>query len=550
VTFPGLLLGTVAVLAVAAASALALRVRRLERSLRAAEDSGAAEAAGDLAAREALDRTRHQLAEAQRIAHLGSWEYVAATRSTVWSDEEKRIYGLDPSDPSPDYEDMLRNFIHHEDAAELDRLFRSAFEQGVAFANENRIVRPDGSVRWIANQAQPYFDEQGALVRYIGTTLDITLRKQADALQERLRGALTVAVEEWRRTFDAMDSAILILDGDGNVVRLNECARRVAGVPFAACIGRRVTALPGEGPWSAASDVVAELRSERTAFREAHEEPDGRWWQLAATRTEGAPAERHTVLVARDVTDVVALRQAARRAEQMAALGSLTAGLAHEVRNPLFAISATIDALGAELEERPGIGVLLADAQREVERLGDLMKELLDYGKPNVAELCDAPLGSVVDAAARSCAALAVGAGVTVERLEVASPLVVRLDRRRLEQVIENLLENAIQHAPQGSAVWVDLESFREGERAWARCRVSDTGPGISPTDLDKVFEPFFTRRPNGTGLGLSIAQQIVEQHGGRIRAGNRPGGGAVLTVEVPCSTAPAEPAEAHARIV
>jgi PAS domain S-box-containing protein len=379
-----------------------------------------------------LESTCRQLAEAQRVAHLGSWEYVAATRSTVWSDEEKRIYGLSPADPSPDYEEMLRRFIHPDDASELDRIFRGAFLNGGAFANENRILRADGTVRWIANNAQPYFDEQGRLVRYIGTTLDITERKKAEEAQE------------------------------------------------------------GQ-------------------------------------------------------------RQAALRTEQMAALGALTAGLAHEVRNPLFAISATIDALGAELEARPGVSALLVDAQREVERLNELMKELLDYGKPNVTECSEAPLGTVVDAAMRSCALLAEGAGVDVERAESTAPLVVRLDRRRLEQVIENLLENAIQHAPAGTAVRVDLEGFAEAGRNWARCRVSDAGPGFEPTDVEKVFEPFFTRRPNGTGLGLSIAQQIVEQHGGRIRAGNRPGGGAVLTVEVPClaSLATAEAAlDVHARVV
>ncbi len=142
-------------------------------------------------AEEELERTREQMAEGQRIAQLGSWEYIAATQTTVWSDEQKRIYGLDPAQPSPDYEVMLRHHIHPDDAAQLDRSFRAAFQHGALFENENRIIRPDRTVRWIYNKAQPYFDEHGKLLRYLGATLDITERKEAEAAllesEERLR---------------------------------------------------------------------------------------------------------------------------------------------------------------------------------------------------------------------------------------------------------------------------------------------------------------------------------------------------------------------------
>jgi len=134
-----------------------------------------------------LERVRNQLAEAQRIAHLGSWEYVAATEQTIWSDEEKRIYGLEPSQPSPEYDLMLRQFIHPDDATELDQRFRTAMQDGAVFENEHRIIRPDGSVRFVYNKAQPYFDSAGKLIRYVGATLDVTERKQAE---EALRASL------------------------------------------------------------------------------------------------------------------------------------------------------------------------------------------------------------------------------------------------------------------------------------------------------------------------------------------------------------------------
>ncbi|HCE42980.1 MAG TPA: hypothetical protein DET40_05490 [Lentisphaeria bacterium] len=131
-------------------------------------------------AEEKLEQTRSILTEAQRIAHLGSWEYIVETQTTVWSDEQKRIYGLDPAGPSPVYEEMLRRYIHPDDAAALDKAFGEALRTGSPFENENRIIRPDGSVRFIYNKAQPYFDGTGKLIRYVGATLDITERRQAE----------------------------------------------------------------------------------------------------------------------------------------------------------------------------------------------------------------------------------------------------------------------------------------------------------------------------------------------------------------------------------
>ncbi len=140
---------------------------------------------------EALRQSERRLAEASKIAHLGAFEYDAATRRTLWSDEEYRIYGLDPAGPSPAYDEMLRRCIHPEDAALLDQRFRAAMQGRSVYELEHRITRPDGSVRWVHDLAHPYLDAQGRIERYIGTTLDITERKLAELAlresEERLR---------------------------------------------------------------------------------------------------------------------------------------------------------------------------------------------------------------------------------------------------------------------------------------------------------------------------------------------------------------------------
>jgi PAS domain S-box-containing protein len=131
-------------------------------------------------AEEALEKVKGTLAEGQKIAHVGTFEYVIDTQKTVWSEEEYRIYGLDPAGPSPAYDVLLAKCLHPDDAALLHQTFMAAMQNQSVYELEHRIVRPDGSIRVVYDRANPYFDENGKLVRYIGATLDITDRKHAE----------------------------------------------------------------------------------------------------------------------------------------------------------------------------------------------------------------------------------------------------------------------------------------------------------------------------------------------------------------------------------
>ncbi|HEY5999400.1 MAG TPA: GAF domain-containing protein [bacterium] len=148
-------------------------------------------------AEQQLQRTRDMLAEAEKIAHLGSFEYIVATRATAWSEEQYRIFGLDPAAPSPTYDEIFARHIHPDDAARLRETFTACAKAHSVFECEHRIVRPDGSARWVYDRAYPHLDGSGALVRYVGATLDITERKAAEeALREsevRLRLAQQAA---------------------------------------------------------------------------------------------------------------------------------------------------------------------------------------------------------------------------------------------------------------------------------------------------------------------------------------------------------------------
>lgn len=231
-------------------------------------------------------------------------------------------------------------------------------------------------------------------------------------------------------------------------------------------------------------------------------------------------------------TEQARLQNSLRHAETMSVMGALVAGVAHEVRNPLFAISSTLDAFENRLADRGTYARYLAVLRAEVNRLIGLMRALLEYGKPMSQEFVRDSIADVLSQAVRSCAHLTDESSVEISASPNGTAKFVRMDRERLLQVFHNLIENAVQHSPPGGTVTVEENS--EQKDGWIAYEIKDCGPGFAQSDLPRIFEPFFTRRRGGTGLGLSIVQRIIEEHGGEIMAANRPEGGAVLTIRLP----------------
>jgi len=200
-------------------------------------------------------------------------------------------------------------------------------------------------------------------------------------------------------------------------------------------------------------------------------------------------------------------------------------------------ISATLDALEARARGRPHgreeDGELKERLRAQVHRLANLMQDLLDYSRPPRLRLARVSVAQAVRLATQHCRTLADEGGVRIsDELPTGLPELT-LDVDRIEQVFGNLIANAVQHSPRGATVTL---SGTACELPWPGLAVvvEDEGPGLRPGDSEQVFKPFFSRRKGGTGLGLAVAQRFVEAHGGRLVAGNRPGGGAVFTVFLP----------------
>lgn len=400
----------------------------------------------------------------------------------------------------------------------------------------HRLRRLDGGTLWVSHHSRRVCDARGALESYHGTLDDITQRVLADEAQSELRDKLSRAAYEWQTTFDAIEAPVLVVDLDGSVQRLNRAAQHLAGRDFDATLGRPLTELGACEPWRTAGEMVRRAAAERTSFSVQVREPttDATWDIAASVAAERAPGDARVILVARDITSVIALQESLRRSETMSAMGSLVAGVAHQVRNPLFGISSTIDAFEARFGRDETFTRYVGVLRNELERLTSLMQDLLEYGRPASQERQPVAVAEVMAQALGACQSLARRARVKVASEVDGNCGVALVDRRRMMQVFENLVQNALQHSRPGDKVTVRGRRVDERDRGFFECVVLDDGPGIPSEDLPRLFEPFFTRRRGGTGLGLSIAQRIVDEHGGSLAASNRPEGGAQMLVRLP----------------
>lgn len=224
--------------------------------------------------------------------------------------------------------------------------------------------------------------------------------------------------------------------------------------------------------------------------------------------------------------------------EQMATLGRLAAGVAHEIRNPLTSIKMRLFSLGRELEEDSSRREDLAVISEEVNRLESIVQNFLQFARPPEIKAEPVPVDDILGAVLDLLGHRFQSQGILVVREPPASGITVLADKHQLRQVFMNILINACDAMLDGGRVTVACRVEGEGSLPMARVSVGNSGPPIPPEDAAHIFDPFFSTRDDGTGLGLSIARQIVEQHGGRLDLdAPREGDGAAFAVTLPLAT-------------
>ncbi len=256
---------------------------------------------------------------------------------------------------------------------------------------------------------------------------------------------------------------------------------------------------------------------------------------LAAREKREQERHRHTARhLEKSLTELKQMEQELLRAEKLSAIGQLSAGLAHEIRNPLSSIKGAVEILAPDYPPRHKKHRMLQVLDREADRLNEVLTTFLSFAKPQPMQLKKTDVIKRLDTVIGLIESQADKANINIIcRYPDKLPL-INMDEEKMGQVFLNLMLNAIQAMPQGGNLTIALNQVIKDGNPMLKLDFSDTGIGIKPDNLPNLFNPFFTTKQEGTGLGLSICYRIVEQHGGKIGVESKPGEGATFTIWLP----------------
>src|SRR5262245_43438883 len=385
-----------------------------------------------------------------------------------------------------------------------------------------------------------------------GTALGVGLIGQAEDA-ERLNVATLSGQAQARERFirsvlDNLYEGVVALDTQGRVTAWNRAMEERCGLPAAAVLGQPLLeCVPTYGREAVAGPLGSLLRGESSEFTlEAVEHETARGEHVLQNlkgrilRDGGRPVG--AVLLVQDVTGRVALERSARQAEKLAALGTLAAGLAHELNNPIGIISSRIEIMLLEAESQALPPAVLADLHvlhRHAQRVGKIAQGLLSFSRWSPGARGTVDVNVLVEDTMLLIEEQLTRKGIAVKRALASWLPPVEGDANALQQVVLNLVTNARDVLASGGEISIETAPVLDGSGGAVRLTVRDNGPGIPPEMLPRIFDPFFTTKADGTGLGLSISYGIVKEHQGTIGVQSRPGEGTTFVVTLPAHGGP-----------
>ncbi|MER8700325.1 PAS domain-containing protein [Mesorhizobium sp. M1227] len=497
-------------------------------------------------AEDQLRRSEAYLAEAQRLSHTGTWALNTTTMQYLyWSDESYRIWAFDPRDGLPS-RDALWQRIHPDDRDGVWARIQEALRHKEDYSGEFRIVLPDRTVKHLAATSHHLFSTIGELAEVIGTNVDVTERKRTEE-----------AVRESEAKFrDYAESASDWFWEIGPDYRFTLLTDNAFGADSADRIGMAC--------WDRALDLETEPEKWRLLRATLDARKSFRDFVYHSARQNGSSI--HVKVTGKPVfdaegefrgyrgtgTDVTAFMRAQEEHERLrqlesdlahmnrvSVMGELTASLAHEITQPIAAARNNARAAMHFLDRNPPdlseIREALASIVDDADRAGDIIDRIRDHIKKAPPRKSRFDLNKAIDEVIGLAGSAITENGVSVRtRLaEALSP--VEGDRVQLQQVVLNLILNAVEAMSTLKAGPRELSiSTEQAQTGGILVSVRDSGPGIDPDNLDRVFQAFYTTKSNGVGMGLSISQSIIEAHGGRLWADMNASGGAALRFSLP----------------
>ncbi len=352
--------------------------------------------------------------------------------------------------------------------------------------------------------------------------------------------------EYYANVIDSVGDGVIVLDQDGTVTLMNPAAEEITG------ISRRQAQGQPFGAFFRGEEILMEMVAKTTATGMAISDYEnivlrtgGRLTPISATtspllRDDG---ERiGAILVVRDLTNIRELERALRKADRLSTVGTLAAGLAHEIKNPLGGIKGAAQLMERELPEGSELRDYTRVVLKEVQRVDRIVEELLQLASPRKLQLSPVNLHKIVGDILLLQKRTVAGKSISfLQQFDPSIPPILG-DEPLLTQLFLNLVKNAIEAVGEdgqvrvASRVLADYSMTQKGERRarMVAVEVGDDGPGIPREEMEHLFTPFFTTKPKGTGLGLAICQKIVTEHRGMIKVESEPGKGTTFTVMLP----------------
>lgn len=351
----------------------------------------------------------------------------------------------------------------------------------------------------------------------------------------------------YARVIDNIDRAVIAIDTEGKIALFNPAAQVCTGLSERQCLGR-----PYETLFAGQERLLSMIR---TAFETGRSISDDENIQLQRTGTQPLPVslsvspiytdsaeQEGVVLIIRDLSRVRELEEAERRADRLAMLTTLAAGLAHEIKNPLGGIKGAAQLLAMEIDEASGLREYTDIMIKEVERVNGIIEELMDLSRPRPVQTTEVNLSHILSDIVLFQREAHRGKKIEFQLdLDPSIPPILG-DDNLLTRLFLNLIKNAGEAIEKKGRVTIvtkvssEYQLTNPGERPvpMILVEIRDTGSGITPDELEKIFTPFYTTKILGNGLGLATCQNIVNSHRGFLRVESHPGEGTLFTVSLP----------------
>ncbi len=503
-------------------------------------------------AAEALRQRENQLAESQRIAHIGSWEHNLTTGHAFWSDELFRILGLDPKTDPADFE-MFFDMVHPDDKPVLKKAIDETVRLHTPFDIEYRVILKNGSTRILHSQAELIHDDTGAQAILSGTGQDITERKRTEKkLQER---------EQFiRHILDTVDEGFIVIARDFRIMTANAAYCRQHGSTSDEVIGRHCYEISHkslrpcyeEGEGCPVRRVFEEGKSSAALHRHTDAKGDILYVETKAFPIkDNSGAVISVIETVNNITEKHLLEEERLKTQKLEAIGTLAGGIAHDFNNLLQGVFGYISMAKIAHDDRERSLAMLEQAEKALHMSVNLTTQLLTFSKGGKPAKKKIYLKSVIENSVR----FALSGSRSDYRIKLDTDLWhVEADEGQLGQVVQNIVLNADQAMPMGGTIAITAKNLHASKKVipqlpeegkYVEISVQDNGIGISDEYLSKIFDPYFTTKAKGSGLGLATCYSIIRNHGGVIHVASKAGRGTTFYVYLPAVEAVKEALQA-----